>query len=161
VPIPWCLACAVNGLFARAVLAFLALPGIVAFAIPLWMLRRPAGEFNPTGMLLAVAGTLILLSCIRDFYVAGKGTLAPWSPPKSVVTVGLYRFSRNPMYVGVLTILFGWAVLFESHAHAQYAALMMFVFYVRVVLFEEPWLARTHGDAWHAYRVQMRRRFLW
>jgi protein-S-isoprenylcysteine O-methyltransferase Ste14 len=150
-----------NNLFARAVLAFLALPGVVAFVIPLWLLRRSGNATSRAGLVILALGTLILLSCVRDFYVAGKGTLAPWSPPRHLVTRGLYRFSRNPMYVGVIVILIGWAVMFQSRGHATYAAIMMVVFYLRVVLFEEPWLARTHGDAWQVYRARVPRRFVW
>jgi protein-S-isoprenylcysteine O-methyltransferase Ste14 len=150
-----------NWLFVRAVLALLALPGVVAFAIPVWVIAPEQGVRNPVGLVIVVGGTFILLSCVRDFYGAGRGTLAPWSPPRHVVTVGLYRYSRNPMYVGVIMILIGWAVTFASRAHTVYAAILTIVFYLRVVLFEEPWLARTHGEAWHVYRQHVRRRFIW
>src|SRR6185436_8584710 len=93
-------------LFIRALISFLALPGIVAFLAPALLLgsigpRTPRGE----GVIVFVVGVLVLLWCVRDFYVAGKGTLAPWDPPRHLVSVGLYRYSRNPMYVGVLLIL--------------------------------------------------------
>ena len=61
------------------------------------------------------------------------------------MTAGLYRFSRNPMYVGVLCLVSGLALLFRSASLALYAASLLVVFHLRVVLGEEPWLARTHG----------------
>ena len=64
----------------------------------------------------------MLLWCVRDFYVSGRGTLAPLDPPKRVVIVGLYRFVRNPMYVAVLTILVGWALLYGSWLLAVHAS---------------------------------------
>ena len=141
-------------------MAFVALPGVVAFVVPVWLLPRPADVVHDGGLLVVAIGLGVLTLCVRDFYVAGKGTLAPWSPPRHLVTVGLYRFSRNPMYVGVTVILVGWAVTFQSTAHAIYSAAVAAAFYLRVVLFEEPWLARTHGDEWHAYRTRVPRRFL-
>jgi protein-S-isoprenylcysteine O-methyltransferase Ste14 len=150
----------VNGLLARALLAFLALPGVVAFLVPVWVLPRRAGALTAAGLGVVAAGTLVLLRCVRDFYVAGKGTLAPWAPPQHLVTAGLYQYSRNPMYVGVSIILVGWAVAYQSGVHVAYTALVMFAFYVRVVFFEEPWLARTYGERWQAYRTRVRRRFV-
>jgi protein-S-isoprenylcysteine O-methyltransferase Ste14 len=99
----------------------------------------------------------LLAWCVRDFYVAGKGTLAPWSPPQRLVTTGPYRVSRNPMYIAVLLVLWGWAIGFHSRAIAIYAVVAMLVFHLRVVIGEEPWLARTHGDAWLAYKGHVAR----
>ena len=92
-----------------------------------------------------------------SFYTEGRGTLAPWSPPRHLVVSGLYRYSRNPMYVSVVLILWGWAAGFQSRALALYALAVMVAFHLRVVLGEEPWLARTHGDAWDRYRAAVPR----
>ena len=144
--------------FASALFAFMALPGMVAFLIPLAVIRAPTVPWtNPLGFLPLVVGTLLLVWCVRDFYVAGKGTLAPWDPPKHLVTVGLYRRSRNPMYVAVTLILIGWAIGFRSTPLLAYAALIAVLFHLRVVYFEEPFLARTHGTDWIRYRSTVRR----
>jgi protein-S-isoprenylcysteine O-methyltransferase Ste14 len=143
-------------LFWRALTAFLALPGMVAFIVP-WLLRPPNAAVHPIGLLPLGVGTLLLLWCVRDFYVAGRGSLAPWAPPERLVSVGLYRFSRNPMYIAVLTILCGWALTFDSRGLWQYTACFAVVFHIRVVWFEEPWLARTHGAAWDEYRNRVPR----
>jgi len=71
----------------------------------------------------------------------GKGTLAPWSPPANLVIVGLYRYTRNPMYVAVMLILVGWSVSFGLRGLYVYAAFVAIAFHLRVVLGEEPWLA--------------------
>lgn len=147
-----------NSLFARAVLAFLALPGMVAFVIP-WMLVGPARSHivHAWGLIPLALGVVLLLSCVQEFYTAGRGTLAPWSPPRHLVVSGPYRFSRNPMYVAVLLVLLGWGLTFRSRPLAVYAVVVMVAFHLRVVLGEEPWLARTHGEAWVRYRARVPR----
>ena len=135
----------------RALIAFLALPGVVAFLVPVLIASRFVLHFSILGAASFILGVTILLWCTVSFYVSGKGTLAPWSPPRHLVKVGLYRFSRNPMYVGVLLILLGWSLLFRSPVLGWYAMAIAIVFHVRVVLGEEPWLARTYGAEWQAY----------
>lgn len=142
-------------------MAFVALPGVVAFLVPAWMawrmgLRVPS---HPAGVAVGAVGTIALLWCVRDFYVAGKGTLAPWAPPERLVVVGLYRWSRNPMYVAVLLLLVGWGVLFQSAALGTYAGVVALSFHLRVLFHEEPTLARRHGAAWEEYSAQVPRWF--
>jgi protein-S-isoprenylcysteine O-methyltransferase Ste14 len=145
-------------LLPRALFAFLALPGMVAFFLP-WLLHPPREPMSPFGIPVFALGIVGLLLCVRDFYVTGKGTLAPWSPPKNLVAVGLYRWSRNPMYVSVLTILLGWALLYPGRILWAYLLTVAVGFHLRVMLNEEPYLARTHGEAWTAYRARVRRWF--
>jgi protein-S-isoprenylcysteine O-methyltransferase Ste14 len=146
-------------LFVRALAAFLALPGVVAFGVPLLVFRSgPWPEtFHPMGAALLAAGLMILGWCVRDFYVLGRGTLAPWDPPRALVVRGLYRYSRNPMYVGVLCIVAGWAAGFRSTSLAIYALCLAVAFQIRVIAAEEPFLARTHGAAWDEYKARVPR----
>lgn len=146
-----------NRLFFEAVLAFLALPGIVAFLVPLVVLAPDSAAFDPRGLVLLAPGVVLLLWCVWEFYRSGKGTLAPWTPPAHLVVTGPYRSSRNPMYIGVVLILWGWAVGYHASGLIAYALIMMFVFHLRVVLYEEPWLAQAHGDQWQTYRARVRR----
>ena len=99
----------------------------------------------------------ILFWCVIAFYREGRGTLAPWDPPRRLVRGGLYRRSRNPMYVGVTLIVWGWALAFHSTALAIYAAIVMVAFHLRVVSYEEPWLARTFPGDWPRYKAEVRR----
>ena len=140
-------------MFARAVLAFLAMPAIVGVVVPLWIAQadRSRGPDHPAGLALAGLGLAGLLWCVRDFYVIGKGTLAPWSPPKRLVVVGLYRFARNPMYLSVLTLVTGIAAWRGSPSTFAYALVLALVFHLRVLLNEEPFLARTFPEEWVAY----------
>ncbi len=145
-----------SGLFWRTVLAFLALPVVVAFIVP-WLLGSRQSGLRLDGLITVVAGTVLLVWCVRDFYVAGRGTLAPWAPPRHLVTIGLYRISRNPMYIAVLIILCGWALAYRSRAVWVYAGIVAIAVHLRVVFYEEHWLSQTHGNAWTAYRDRVPR----
>ena len=143
-------------MFIRALLVFLALPGVIGVLIPLWI-ARPWTAFNVLALVPLAVGFGLLLWCVREFFVEGKGTLAPWDPPRQLVSSGLYRVSRNPMYLAVSLMLVGWAIGFSSRGHLWYALLMMAIFHVRVVFFEEPYLARRHRDEWPRYRARVPR----
>ena len=143
----------------RALLAFLALPGLIAFVIPL-LIAMPAirqGSFAWPALALLVPGIGLHLWCVREFSVRGNGTLAPWDPPRHLVASGLYRVSRNPMYLAVSLILLGWASGFRSWLLLVYALAVMVAFHLRVLLHEEPFLARTHRDEWPRYRARVPR----
>jgi len=149
--------------FLRALAAFLALPTVVAGLIPAWIVAASGGPTpgfgvaKVIGCVVLAVGLVILLRCVRDFYVAGRGTLAPSDPPRSLVTVGLYRYMRNPMDVGVITIIAGIALTFGSPVVGWYAAFLLLAFHVRVVLNEERWLARTYPTDWQRYSANVRR----
>jgi protein-S-isoprenylcysteine O-methyltransferase Ste14 len=145
-------------LFFRALLSFLLLPGLVAFVVPAWIVWPLSGRvLHLVGVPLFGTGVGLLLWCVREFYVAGKGTLAPWDPPRHLVVSGPYRISRNPMYVAVTLILIGWAAAFQTRALWYYALVVVAAFHLRVVLAEEPWASRTFGDEWRRYRDQVAR----
>jgi protein-S-isoprenylcysteine O-methyltransferase Ste14 len=140
-------------LFLRALLSFLILPGTFAGLIPAWIVSadRWRGEGVAIGIAPLAVGAAILLWCVRDFYAAGKGTLAPWDPPRRLVVVGLYRFTRNPMYVGILLLLAGWSLCAGSPSLAGYAVILAIAFHLRVVLYEEPTLRKQFGEEWSRY----------
>lgn len=143
----------------RALLSFLLLPGVVAGLIPYLLLdgHPRLGPHPVPGFAIALAGLAILVACVRDFLVAGRGTLAPWDPPRNLVVVGLYRHVRNPMYLGVLSLLLGWAFAFASPVLGAYAACIAAVFHVRVLTYEEPRLGRSFGQPWECYRASVPR----
>jgi protein-S-isoprenylcysteine O-methyltransferase Ste14 len=146
-------------MFLRAVLAFLAFPTVFGAVAP-WLLAASdpgRGAVRPAGIALAAAGLAALLWCVRDFHVVGKGTLAPWAPPRRLVVVGLYRFVRNPMYLAVLALVAGIAWWRASPRTGAYALVLAYAFHLRVVLGEERSLQRTFGDEWRAYARGVRR----
>lgn len=139
----------------RALAAVAALPGIVAFAVPIVLARSAGGPpFSWLGLVALVPGIALLAWCVREFAVAGRGTLAPWDPPRRLVTTGAYAISRNPIYLAVALILLGWAIGFRSWRVLVYALAVMAAFHIHVVFVEEPRLARTHREHWHRYAAR-------
>ena len=151
-----------KGRVGRAIFAFLALPGVVAYVVP--VLIAPADIANTVwqwpGVTLITAGSALLLWCVREFYVTGKGTLAPWSPPRELVMTGPYRWSRNPMYVSVLLVVLGWVLFYRSAVLLAYLASLAVAFQLRIVLYEEPRLSAGFGGAWVHYRAEVGRWFV-
>lgn len=146
-------------MFVRALLAFFLLPGLAAvLAPPLIAALDPwQGQLWAPGLVIMTLGATVLIWCVRDFYISGKGTLAPWDPPKSLVIVGLYRFVRNPMYVGVLLLVMGWAVFLYSPLLSVYTGLLAIGFHIRVIRHEEPWLDSEFQEAWWMYKAAVSR----
>ena len=142
----------------RAIFFTLLLPGTVVVWIPRMILageraRSGPGPWRWTGIPLIAAGAAVLLACIVDFARKGRGTLAPVDPPRKLVAVGLYRYVRNPMYVGVVATLIGEAVFFGSRSIAVYAAAAWLVFHLWVVIYEEPHLETAFGEEYEQYRA--------
>jgi protein-S-isoprenylcysteine O-methyltransferase Ste14 len=146
-------------MFFRAVLAFLALPAIVGGLVPWLLLDSDSWKVRGTllGWPVLVFGACILMWCVRDFYKIGKGTLAPWDPPKELVVLGLYRYVRNPMYLGLLGWVAGWALIAGSPVLAAYVVFLAIAFHLRVIFYEEPVLARQFGNQWRDYRAAVHR----
>jgi protein-S-isoprenylcysteine O-methyltransferase Ste14 len=151
-------------LFLKNLLFTLVVPGTVAVLVPAWVLRE-SGEGWPArwgapqllALLPLAVGLAILLRCIWEFGSWGRGTPAPIDPPKELVVSGLYRYVRNPMYVGMLLILLGEALFFESRRLLVWAAVWWLAVHLFVLVYEEPTLARSFGDSYARYRRAVRR----
>jgi protein-S-isoprenylcysteine O-methyltransferase Ste14 len=135
-------------------------PGTVAVYVPMLLV---ADRVSPSAWAVAWAlpvlatGTAVYAWCVWDFATFGRGTPAPVDAPKHLVVHGLYRYTRNPMYVGVLTVIVGWAVLFQAGILLGYAALVGTAFHLMAVLYEEPHLRRVFGADYDRYRAQVGR----
>lgn len=141
-------------MFTKALLAFLLLPGIFAGILPLYLglSNPPSNSGSLLGIFPMLIGLILLLWCVRDFYVSGKGTLAPWHPPINLVSTGLYQFTRNPMYLAVLTIILGQALFFHSTRVLVYLLGIAIAFHLRVLFNEEQWLKTQFGHEWEQYK---------
>jgi protein-S-isoprenylcysteine O-methyltransferase Ste14 len=132
-------------------------PGVVAGLVPWLITRWRAGSASawPTqavGVALIVSGGLVLLSAFARFVTEGLGTPAPVAPTQRLVIGGLYRHVRNPMYLAVLALIVGQALVLARLILVAYAALVAIAFVVFVRGYEEPTLCRCFGDAYEDYR---------
>jgi len=145
-------------LLLKNILFTVAAPGTVAVYLPLLLGRTSCSPHRPgLATPLWIAGGAIYAWCVWDFATFGRGTPAPIDAPQRLVARGLYRFTRNPMYVGVLTAILGWAVFFGSVGLVLYAVLVATVFNAFVALYEEPRLAALFGAEYEAYRRRVGR----
>jgi len=147
-----------------SVVFFVVAPGTIAGFIPYrltgWRLQppllgAPAGRW--VGAALAAAGLLLLVDCFARFAREGRGTPAPVAPTETLVASGPYRHVRNPIYIAVLLIVVGQAVLFGSLTLLAYAAALWLAFHAFVVAYEEPTLGRRYGVSYEAYRAHVGR----
>ncbi len=139
-------------------------PGIVAGLIPYWILRRAEvafpgawGLLQFSGAAVFIAGLALMLKCIAQFAIEGRGTLSPADPTKQLVIKGMYRYSRNPMYVGVMLILTGEAIFFQLADLWAYAFCIFLLFNVFIFFVEEPRLHRDFGQDYRDYCAKVRR----
>ena len=109
------------------------------------------GASQIVGMIIGTTGALVALCCIVTFARIGKGTPAPFDPPRRLVIQGPYRFVRNPMYIGAGVALAGAALFYESLPLLAYGALFIVACHLFVVLYEEPALRRSFGLGYEAY----------
>lgn len=137
--------------------AFLVLaPGTVAGLIPWLITKWRFGEGATTGVSI-VGGVFIalalalLIECFVRFATKGEGTAAPLAPTAKLVVTGAYARVRNPMYVAVLGLIFGQALLFASASLVAYGIIIWLAFLIFVVNFEEPRLQREFPDEYPVY----------
>ncbi len=135
-------------------------PGPVGAYLPLWIAGDRAAAAGPTtaaALCLLVLGASIYGWCVWDFASFGRGTPAPIDAPKKLVVRGLYRYTRNPMYVGVLSTILGFSLLYQALPVLLYALVVLLAFNLFVMLYEEPHLTREFGEPYQDYRRRVGR----
>src|SRR4030095_16533026 len=133
-------------------------PGPPAVSVPLtfprWQTAPPLLGFFPLrilGGLMIAAGLPVLLDSFARFAIQGFGTPAPIAPPQRLVVTGLFRYVRNPMYVAVLSLILGQALLFGSVSLLEYGLAVWLGFFAFVLLYEEPTLRGKFGKEYEDY----------
>ena len=139
-------------------------PGAFGVLVPCWIAScfhsGQGVRLDGAGWMgLVVCGAAVYFLCLFEFMRA-KGTPAPIDPPKELVVRGLYRYTRNPMYAGVLCLILGQAVTLPSLPLLFYAGVLFVTFHLFVLLYEEPKLTKMFGESYRNYRHTVPRWFV-
>jgi protein-S-isoprenylcysteine O-methyltransferase Ste14 len=143
---------------------FVAAPGTVAGLVPWlitgWQLQKPISAVAvariAVGAVILVAAVIVLVRAFARFVVEGRGTPAPIGPTDRLVVGGDYRFVRNPMYLAVVSAVFGQALIFGSVTLLLYATVVWAVMAAFVRWYEEPWLRERYGPDYDRYCAAVR-----
>ena len=147
-----------------SVLFFMVAPVTVAGLVPWWIMRW---EFQPAflgfevtrviGVMLIIAGIPGIVDSFARFALQGLGTPAPIAPTQNLVVTGLYRYVRNPIYIALVSVTVGQALLFGDGRLLWYGAVLWLVLHLFVVLSEEPILQLKFGKEYETFRANVPR----
>jgi protein-S-isoprenylcysteine O-methyltransferase Ste14 len=159
-------------LWIKGIIFTILIPGTVAGFAPHWltMNRIPdvnLGYFRWVGIVLMIIGIIIYLLTAISFLLRGKGTPAIWftraigfiigEEPVKMVSSGLYKYSRNPMYIGVMTVVAGEGLFFQYSILLYYVLILFMMFHLVVVFIEEPHLENKFGKEYKEFKKRTRR----
>ncbi|HSB89898.1 MAG TPA: isoprenylcysteine carboxylmethyltransferase family protein [Anaerolineales bacterium] len=141
-------------------LATIVVPGAAVFLVP-YLILQATGELAPpqlgvveaVSIAFAIVGMAMVIWVSVVFVTHGEGTPVPIEPPRNFVAAGLYRFVRNPMYLGAILVLFAEAALFRSLWILLYAGALWLALHTFTVFLEEPQLERRFGDTYREYKA--------
>ena len=161
-------------LWIKGIVFTILVPGSVAGYIP-WLLVREGskdidwGAWNYSGLIFFIGGIIIYIITAASFIMRGKGTPAIWftkgigwligKEPTKMISSGLYKYSRNPMYAGVMTTVLGEGILFGFSILLWYCLALIIIFNIVVILIEEPHLSKKFGEEYRQYKKRTRRWF--
>ena len=123
--------------------------GVLGLRIPLWL--------ELVGVVVAIGGAVLAVACVVAFFTVGRGTPAPFDPPREFVAVGPYRYVRNPMYLGGFSVLLGAGLYLSSPGVLCVALVFLVFFHLFVRFYEEPTLEARFGESYRLYRERVRR----
>jgi len=144
----------------RSIIVSILFLSIWTWFVPRWVAGN--GVFDhprPLGWIVIALGVVIAFACALEFAWRGIGTPAPFDPPRRLVITGLYRWVRNPMYVGLGILLLGEAITFPRLTITMLVmiAALWLATTIFIITFEEPTLRSKFGDDYAAYCRNVRR----
>jgi len=154
-------------LYIKNIIFFFLQPGLVVGLIPYLLIRNRLSSIlsdrfsllDYFGLVLIFLGLLIAIYCVYRFIIDGLGTLSPVHRTKALVVKGLYKYSRNPMYVGMLLVLIGEFIITRSVHLLAYTIVVGLAFHLFVIFVEEPRLTRDFKTEYLDYMNRVRRWF--
>jgi len=154
-------------LYIKNIIFFILQPGLVVGLIPYLLIRNRLSSIlsdrfsllDYFGLVLIFLGLLIAIYCVYRFIIDGLGTLSPVHRTKALVVKGLYKYSRNPMYVGMLLVLIGEFIITKSVHLLAYTIVVGLAFHLFVIFVEEPRLTRDFKTEYLDYMNRVRRWF--
>jgi protein-S-isoprenylcysteine O-methyltransferase Ste14 len=150
----------------KQIRAILVLPGMVTIVIPATILYFNGINGFPAqwnvvlpiiGCVFVILGLALMVWTNRLFITVGKGTLAPWNPPQKFVVHGIYQHVRNPMLLGVFSILLGEAFFFGSLWLLGWFSFFCLLNMIYIQFVEEPGLVKRFGDDYLLYKKHVPR----
>lgn len=151
-------------LFVEAIVFTIVVPGAVSYWIPkdllgIWgaVLPQPWTIWQILGLVPLTVGTGVYLRCAWEFAARGRGIPFPVDHPKRLVVTGLYRYVRNPMYLGVLLFMLGESLFFTSARFFAYTIAWLTFIHLNILIYEEPNLRHKFGDSYAQYTSSVRR----
>ena len=144
-------------LWLRTILFTVLVPGTVLGLVPFALnttskgSRIDLGSAKLMGLALLLTGVVVISWCFIDFVRRGRGTPAPYDPPRKLVVAGLYRYVRNPQYLGVILVALAEAILFGRMVLFGYAVFLALGYHLFVLFYEEPTLRRKFGQQYDRY----------
>lgn len=145
--------------FMKQVTSFI-LPVIVLLVVPFLIERRIVIELNPQlflGLVIVLVGLFVMAQTIWTFIRIGRGTLAPWNPTRKLIIGGMYAYVRNPMILGVFTVLLGEALAISSFGILSWALIFFAINTVYFIFSEEPGLEKRFGEEYREYKQNVPR----
>ena len=140
----------------KTILFMLLVPGVLLVLLPCALIGADValfsfGLFHWLAVPLWAAGAAVIIWCAWAFTVRGRGTPSPTDPPKELVISGLYRYVRNPIYVGVVTFLLGYVFWYPTRAILLMPVIVVICSHLFVIFYEEPHLRKAFGAAYGEY----------
>jgi protein-S-isoprenylcysteine O-methyltransferase Ste14 len=145
--------------FLKQIFSFI-LPFTVLVIVPLWIEKKKTLQMSVhlfAGLVVILLGLTIMTITISSFIRIGKGTLAPWSPTKKLVVKCLYKYVRNPMILGVFTVLLGEVLSLWSQNILIWAGAFFLINTIYFIIYEEPNLEKRFGDEYREYKKHVPR----